>query len=111
MPSARWSGMISILTDEWTDWAKAADGAATALNRKPATSATRMGIEPCRSAHSGGREPAYNMAASAGSNDHRRKLREAPGSGRLGLRHVGGDGIHQRRRQTIIRFKPEFLEA
>src|ERR1700744_1126640 len=32
-------------------------------------------------------------------------------SGCFGLRHMGGDGIHQCWRQAIIRFKPELLEA
>src|SRR5258706_12753625 len=33
---------------------------------------------------------------------------EIAGSGRFGFRHVGGDRIHQGRRQAIIRFKSEF---
>src|SRR5258705_13840309 len=38
---------------------------------------------------------------------------EVAGSSRFGLRfrHMGGDRIHQNRRETIIRLKPEFLET
>jgi hypothetical protein len=35
----------------------------------------------------------------------------AGASGRLRFRHVGRDRIHQRRRQTIKRLQPEFLET
>src|SRR6266700_3721706 len=38
-------------------------------------------------------------------------FRETAGSGSLGFRHVGGDRIHQRRRQAIIGLEPKLLEA
>src|ERR1700712_1162647 len=37
--------------------------------------------------------------------------REAARSGCLGFRHVGGNRIHQRRRQAVVGIKPEFFQT
>src|ERR1700733_4461523 len=67
----------------------------------------RSGAAPTR------RLPGPRQRNSTGGDRRQLSYARSAGSGcfRVGFRHMGGDRIHQGRRKTVIRLKPEFLET